>query len=154
MNSQASEQMNSTSSPISSGLPKRPGRDRQRANALYCEFARHAKRHRHDRAFRRRVVDGRPGAAAAVRHARHVDNDAMPVGKHVRQQSLHAVERAIDVEREGFLHQGIVDFEKFGAAADGGAGGVEQELDLAESCNCAFRHFIHFDPFGDVDLDG
>ena len=55
----------------------------------------------------------------------------MPVGKHVRQQSLHAVQRAIDVEREGFLHQGIVDFEKFGAA-DGGAGGVEEELDLAE----------------------
>lgn len=59
----------------------------------------------------------------------------------------------LTVEREGFLHQGIVDFEKFGAA-DGGAGGVEEELDLAESCNCAFRHFIHFDPFGDVDLDG
>ena len=32
----------------------RPGRDRQRADALRCEFARNAERHRYHRAFRKR----------------------------------------------------------------------------------------------------
>jgi hypothetical protein len=82
----------------------------------------------------------------------HVDDHAVLAGEHVRQHSLHAVEDAIDVEREGFLHQRIIDLEKFGAA-DGGAGGIEQELDAAESCDRAFGHLVDLGPLGDIDLD-
>ena len=66
-----------------------------------------------------------------MRHARHVDDDAELVGEHVRQHRLHGVECAVDVEREGFLHQRVVDLEKFGAA-DRGAGRIEKELHAAE----------------------
>ena len=97
-------------------------------------------------------MDRRPRAATAVCHARHVDDDAVLAGEHMRQQSLHAVERAIEIEREGFLHQRIIDLEKFGAA-DRGAGGIEQELDAAESCDRAFSHVVDLGPLGDVDLD-
>src|ERR1700731_1270272 len=69
------------------------------------------------------------------------------------EQGLHAVKRSVDVKREGFLHQRIVDLEKFGAP-DGGARGVEQELDVAESCNRTFGHLFNLDPLGGVDLDG
>jgi hypothetical protein len=131
----------------------RPGRDRQRSDALRRGFTRHAVCHRHHCALRRRVVNRRPRAAAAARHARHVDNDAAPIGEHVWQQGLHAVKRSLDVEREGFLHQRIVDLKKF-CSPDGGARGIEQELDVAESCNCPFGHRFNLDPLSDVDLDG
>ena len=85
-------------------------------------------------------------------YARHVDDDAVLAGEHMRQQSLHAVERALDIEREGLLHQRVIDLEKFGAA-NGGAGGIEQELDAAESCDRAFSHVVDLGPLGDVDLD-
>src|SRR5262249_26182336 len=63
------------------------------------------------------------------------------------------IERTIDVEREGLLHQLIIDLEKFGTT-DGGAGGIEQELDAAKSCERALGHVVDLVPLGDVDLNG
>ena len=45
-----------------------------------------------DRALGGGIVDRRARPAAPVRHARHVDNDAMAVRHHVRQHRLHAME--------------------------------------------------------------
>ena len=132
--------------------PDRPRRDRDRADALRGELARHAHGHGHHRALGGGVVDRGAGAAAAVRHARHVDDDAVLVGQEMRQHRLHGVERAVDVEREGFLQQRIVDVEEFGAA-DGGAGRVEQELHAAERGDGALDHGVDFAARGDVDLD-
>ena len=88
-----------------------------------------------------------------MRHARHVDDDAVLVGEHVRQHRLHAVERAVDVEREGLFHQRVVDFEEFGAA-DGGAGAVEKKMHAPESGDGARGHVVDFAAPGDVDPDG
>ena len=71
--------------------------------------------------------------------------------EHVRQHRLHAVERALDVEVEGFLHQLVVDLEELGAA-DRGAGRVEQEVYGTERIERALDHVVDLRAFGDVDL--
>ena len=71
--------------------------------------------------------------------------------EHVRQHRLHAVERALDVEVEGFLHQRVVDLEELGAA-DRGARRVEQELHGAERIERALDHVVDLRALGDVDL--
>ncbi len=179
MNGQASEHMNSTSSPISSGSPEpfhrhvfeetlhqlrrglrcvlerrldRARRDRQRADALRGVFARHSQGHRHDRAFRRGVMHRRAEAAAPMRHARHVDDDAELVLEHMRQHCLHAVKRAVDVEIERFLHQIVVDVEEL-RAADRSARGIEQEMDVAEGGEGARHHVVDLRARGDVDFE-
>jgi hypothetical protein len=81
------------------------------------------------------------------------DDDAELVGEHVRQQRLHGVKRAVDVEREGLLHQRIVDVEKFGAA-NGRAGRIEQKLDAAESGDGALGQGVDLAALGDVGFDG
>ena len=129
----------------------RARRDRQRANALGGEFARHAHGHGHHRALGRGIMDRGAGAAAPMRHARHIDDDAEAVFQHMRQHRLHRVERAAEIEIEGLLHQLIVDVEKFGAA-DRGPGGIEQELHAAEGIDRALHHVVDLRARGDVGL--
>ena len=87
-----------------------------------------------------------------MRHARHIDDDAVLVGKHMRQHRLHGVKRAVDVEREGLLDQRVVDLEKLGAA-DRGARRVEEELHRAECGDGAPRHVVDLGARGDVGLE-
>ena len=87
-----------------------------------------------------------------MRHARHIDDHAVFIGKHVRQHRLHGVKRAVDVEREGLLDQRVVDLEKLGAA-DRGARRVEEELHRAECGDSALRHVVELGARGDVGLE-
>src|ERR1700726_2862254 len=111
MNEQASEHMNSTNSPISSGSPKRfigtSSKKRATSSGELCAaswngvligpgeietarmpavaYARAPHGHRHHGALGCGVMDRRARSAAAMRHARHVDDDAMLFLQHVRQ---------------------------------------------------------------------
>ena len=126
MKPQASEHMNSTSSPISSGSPKRfigtSSRNRCSSSGEVCAAAWKGVRIGPGEMERQRIPRSAP-----VRHARHVDDHAMAVTQHVRQDRLHAVQYSLDVERKGVLEEGIIDVEEF-AAPQGGAGRVEEEM--------------------------
>jgi hypothetical protein len=97
-------------------------------------------------------VDRGAGATAPVRHAAHIDDDAELVLEHVRQHSLHAIERALHVEIERLLDQRVVDLHELGPA-DRRACRVEQELHVAERIKRTLDHVLDLRPLGDVDLE-
>ena len=88
-------------------------------------------------------------AAAAMRHAPHVDDHAELVGEHVRQHRLHGIERSLDVEVERSVEEIVVDFEKLGAP-DSGAGRIEQKMHGAEAVDGELDHVLDRTAFGDV----
>src|SRR5262249_1367693 len=143
MKAHASEHMNSTSSPISSGSPNRfigtssrkrctssgdvcaalwngvrtgPGEiERQRIPA--CPNSRPPpSRSRPQAALARDITPETPGPAARVPNPRRFADPAVPVPQHVRQNGLQGIERPLHVEQKRVVEERIVNVEKLRAA--------------------------------------
>ena len=179
MNGQASEHMNSTNSPISSGSPKRPigmssrkrlsnsgeeaaaaakavfigpGEIDRHADIVLGEFARHAERQGIDGALGRRVMRRGVGSAAFDRHAGDIDDHAAAVLEHMGDNGLHGVERALEIQVERALQQIVGDVEEF-RARQRGAGRIEQKIDAAEAVDGEVHHVVDGGALGDVDSE-
>ena len=94
-------------------------------------------------------MHGRARPAAPVRHARHVDDDAVPILEHVRQNGLHAVERPLDVERKGALEQRIIDIEK-PRSPQRSTRRVELKLHASKRLDRPVHHVVDLPARGDV----
>src|SRR5262249_21979354 len=80
---------------------------------------------------------------------RHIDDYAVPVLEHVRQNRLHAIESALDVERERALEQRIIDVEKL-RSPQRSTRRVELKLHASKRLDRSVHHIVDLSARGNV----